>query len=231
MTPTVSNTEPTPGAANGARSRLLRAAAELIHAQSYHSVGVKAICDRAGVQRGSFYHFFESKEALVLEALDVRWKSYGAQILARCEDQSTPPRRRIENVVGDMHEHHRLQKRRTGRVLGCVFGNLAAESSSVDEGVLLRVDSIFLEWTDALRIPIADAQARGEIDAGISADALADQILADLQGLTLLAKVRNDPDALLSGGLGIADRLWASTPVGVASPATVTTGATPTEGD
>jgi len=44
--------------------RILLAARELIHARSYAEVGVAAICDQAQVKKGSFYHFFPSKQAL-----------------------------------------------------------------------------------------------------------------------------------------------------------------------
>ena len=52
------------------RQRLLDAAGELIHASSYREVGVQQICDRAGVRKGSFYHFFPSKRDLALASLD-----------------------------------------------------------------------------------------------------------------------------------------------------------------
>ena len=52
------------------QKRILDSASELIHARSYADVGVSAICEHAGVKKGSFYHFFRSKQELTLTVLD-----------------------------------------------------------------------------------------------------------------------------------------------------------------
>ena len=52
------------------RQRIIDTARELISARSYHAVGVAEICRQAGAQKGSFYHYFPSKRALALTALD-----------------------------------------------------------------------------------------------------------------------------------------------------------------
>ncbi|WP_321922654.1 TetR/AcrR family transcriptional regulator [Burkholderia sp. BCC1998] len=58
------------------RDRLLDAAEALIYSGGIHATGVDAIVKRSGAARKSFYSHFESKEALVVAALerrDVRW--------------------------------------------------------------------------------------------------------------------------------------------------------------
>ena len=47
--------------AGNTKQRLLDTAIELIWEQSYGAVSVDHICERAGAQKGSFYHFFQSK--------------------------------------------------------------------------------------------------------------------------------------------------------------------------
>ena len=48
------------------KDRLIESAAHVLHQRSYGSVGVDELCERAGVRKGSFYHFFESKRDLAL---------------------------------------------------------------------------------------------------------------------------------------------------------------------
>jgi TetR/AcrR family transcriptional repressor of nem operon len=49
------------GRTSDAKERLIEAMIELIWTGSYGSTSVDQICERAGVKKGSFYHFFESK--------------------------------------------------------------------------------------------------------------------------------------------------------------------------
>ena len=50
--------------------RIVRAAARLFLARSYHSVGVNEICIEASVKKERFYHFFESNSDLAIAVID-----------------------------------------------------------------------------------------------------------------------------------------------------------------
>ena len=52
----------------------------MIGSSSYASTGVAEICKKAGVNKGSFYHFFESKEELAINALDAYISAPGKSI-------------------------------------------------------------------------------------------------------------------------------------------------------
>ena len=208
MTRTLSDPEAGVAPANTSRARIVWAASQLVHADSYHSVGVTAICNLAGVQRGSFYHYFESKEALMLDVLDMQWEQFEREALALCRDHALTPRGRIDAHVDYIHARRQREKRETGRVLGCVFGNFGAESSATDDAIRRRVLKVFADWARALQDPLVDAQACGEVDDQLAPDLLATQTVAALEGLSLLAKVHNDPDIVLIGGRFLTERLW-----------------------
>ena len=63
-----------------ARERLIEAVIELIWTGSYGSTSVDHICERAGVKKGSFYHFFESKTALAAEGINTAWAFHRAEM-------------------------------------------------------------------------------------------------------------------------------------------------------
>jgi TetR/AcrR family transcriptional repressor of nem operon len=190
------------------RSRLVAAAAELVHAESYHAVGVKSICDRARVRRGSFYHFFDSKQALVLEAVEKIWEEFSTEVLEVCRDGTLDPRTRLEAMIDLIHLRHQRDRDRTGSVLGCCFGNLTAEATTLDEAIRQRLVRVFDDWAAALEGPLTDAQDLGHIDQGATPQAIALEMISELQGLILMAKARNDPAVIKSGGHNMIARLW-----------------------
>ena len=53
------------GRTSDAKVKLLSVAFDLIHENSYGAVGVEQICQRARVNKGSFYYFFKTKTDLV----------------------------------------------------------------------------------------------------------------------------------------------------------------------
>jgi TetR/AcrR family transcriptional repressor of nem operon len=190
------------------RTRLVHAISRLVRAESYHAVGVMAICDLAGVHRGSFYHHFDSKQSLMIEALDRAWEDFDRRALASCRDPEMEPKARIDALVDFIHGCLVRDKADTGRIRGSMFGNLAAESTAFEEPIGRRLAALFADWSATVEIPLAVAQDRGEIDQDASLHDLAVDTVATLEGLILLAKVENEPDLLFRGGRSLTARLW-----------------------
>src|SRR5260370_10434714 len=63
------------GRVSDARERMIEATLDLIRLEGYGGLTVDAICERADVRKGSFYHFFASKDELVIAALDDYWET------------------------------------------------------------------------------------------------------------------------------------------------------------
>lgn len=182
------------------RQSLIETAAELVNARSYRTVGVKEICHRAGVNKGSFYYFFPSKQALMLAALDQTWRAFRQGGLHDCFDGARPPLQRIDAMFRFAAAAHEAAKDRTGRVLGCPFGNLAAEASTLDEGIRERLEAIFREWAGLISGALDEAVRRGEVRCGLDPDDAAWGVLGCLQGALLMSKVANDARFVRAAG-------------------------------
>ena len=130
------------GRTSDARERLMRTAAELWHTRSYADVGVSEICDSAGVQKGSFYHFFPSKRDLALAVIDETWRRVGEGRAAAILTGPLPPLERIVRYLeAGLEEQVRL-KAETGAVPGCRFGNLLVETGNVDPVLRERLERL-----------------------------------------------------------------------------------------
>src|ERR1043166_6049660 len=84
------------GRVSDAKERLMEAVRELIWTGSYGSTTIDDICEKAGVKKGSFYYFFDSKADLAATALDVEFQKNRVE-LDSIFSPRVPPVERIRN--------------------------------------------------------------------------------------------------------------------------------------
>ncbi|MFI2487387.1 TetR/AcrR family transcriptional regulator [Promicromonospora kroppenstedtii] len=181
------------------RERLIEAGVELFSQRPYGSIGVAELCTRAGVNKGSFYYFFASKEALALAVIDRHW-TWQKGVWAGILDGSGSLLDRLRGLFDATAQMQVDAVTGTGWVAGCLFGNLALEVSSQNEPVRLRLQEIFDEQIAMIASRLASAVESGELQSVADVDGAAKAIVAQLEGLVLFAKVFNDPSQL--------DALW-----------------------
>ncbi|WP_285114279.1 TetR/AcrR family transcriptional regulator [Leifsonia sp. fls2-241-R2A-40a] len=186
------------GRTSDARERILAAGADLFGRRSYASIGVAEICGAAGVPKGSFYYFFPSKQALALEVVNQHWQWQRGEWL-RILSTSAPIVGRLHDLFVATAEMQSQALKGTGAVVGCLFGNLALELSAEDDPVQQRLREIFEEQIDIVESALRDAAAAGELEPSDLRES-AKAIVAQIEGLVLLAKLYNDPGQL--------DSLW-----------------------
>ena len=63
------------------KTRILNAALHVIRAKGYSATRIEDICEAAGLTKGSFFHHFDSKEALALAAADY-WSEVTSEFFA-----------------------------------------------------------------------------------------------------------------------------------------------------
>ena len=123
------------GRVSDARERLLKAANELTWKHGYNAVTVDAICDAAGVKKGSFYHYFESKAELTKEALEAWWQANSRPIIESSFAPGVPPLERLQRYFDGIYRRQIEIKREGGTLLGCAFFRLAIEGEGVEPDV------------------------------------------------------------------------------------------------
>lgn len=175
------------------RQRLIDSARDLIYARSYTDVGVQEICDRAGVRKGSFYHFFPSKRDLTLAMLDQFQAFFHKDILERAFTADIPPLQRISRFFEYAGDFQQQMKQDTGQMPGCPFGNIACEMSTRDEAIRLKVEQIIRDTEIPFEQALAEAVANGDLPAMDTA-ATARALFAYVEGIMVYAKAHNDPD-------------------------------------
>jgi TetR/AcrR family transcriptional repressor of nem operon len=194
------------GRPSDARERLIAAAREVIYANSYEGVSVDELCAAAGVHKSSFYHFFSSKQDLVLAALESQWQRLQEMLLKPSFSNQLPPQDQLLRFFDLMWEGQQTQKQTGGHMRGCPAGNLTLEMSTQDELIRTRVEQIFQEWLKYFERILDEAKEQGVVPATLDTAVTAQALLAYFEGVMLLAKSRNDPaliQTLRMGALSI----------------------------
>ena len=184
---------------------------ELIWSGSYGSTTIDQICERAGVKKGSFYYFFDSKAALAEEAMRTDWEEYRGNF-DRLFSPSLPPLERIHRYCAFEYEEQAKIKREHGHVLGCPLCTLGAEISTLETNLRKMVDEIMDQCRRYFETAIRDAHAAGLI---VAPDAFTKSklIYAYVEGLLTQARIRDDLNLLKDMERGILDSLGVSAPV------------------
>ncbi|MBF0185034.1 MAG: TetR/AcrR family transcriptional regulator [Magnetococcales bacterium] len=181
------------GRTSDAKERLIQSGMALIHAGGYAQAGVQDICLRAGVRKGSFYHFFASKSALALAVVE-RFRQFSDQFLDQALANDLPA---VERLIRLFHMAAVLQEefqRESGFVKGCPFGNLALEMSGHDEPLRHALVEIFTALRQRVATVLDEA---GSSQATLQAEAVVNLF----EGAILLAKTHNDPQIIRRMGV------------------------------
>jgi TetR/AcrR family transcriptional repressor of nem operon len=184
----------TVGRTSDARERLVDATIELVWRTSYGAVGVDAICEKAGVKKGSFYHFFASKDDLVVAALDTHWQSRRV-IFDGIFSPAVAPLERLRAYFTHVHERQLAIKQKYGRVLGCFHNSVGVECIQQTPAIAAKVQEVLSVYQRYFETTIRDAQAARLVRRGDPA-ADAKTLFAYVEGALAQARIHDDPEIL-----------------------------------
>ncbi|RCV90806.1 TetR/AcrR family transcriptional regulator [Vreelandella rituensis] len=166
------------------RDRLIEAGAELIAQHGYNATGINAVLKASGVPKGSFYHYFSSKEDFGLAVIVSFSAAYDDTLAQLLEDASVTPLERLRRYFAA----GRADMLTCDHVRGCLIGNLGQELAGQSDVFRDTLDKVFQRWEHRLVTCLNDAQAVGEIATDIDTHDLASFILAGWEGAILRAK-------------------------------------------
>lgn len=164
------------------RERLVDAARELFLVKGYEATGVSEILKAAGVNSGSLYYFFKTKEELLLAVLEWYTANLYPEVIDPVTSRTADP---IERVFGVLDGYRHLLTL-TGCKIGCPIGNLALEMSEKSEAAREKIALNFENWRKAIRAFLIDAGDRLPVE--IDRDKLATFILTVMEGGMMQAR-------------------------------------------
>lgn len=167
------------------RFRLLSAGHDVVLDQGFNGCGVQDITAAASVPKGSFYNYFESKEAFAAETLEAYWQDIEGRYVPLLRDVKIAPLDRIAHFFRAISDEHATTDFRHG----CLIGNLALELSNCSEEARGRLKSILDRWEGLLAVSLREAQKRGDISKKRDVKELAAIIIEVYEGAVMRCKV------------------------------------------
>jgi AcrR family transcriptional regulator len=164
------------------RDRIVEAARELFFDQGYNATGLAQILSRAEANSGSLYHFFPTKEDVLVAVLQKYKEMLRPMVIEPARQHSSEP---IDRIFAVLHGY-RLLLEATDFRLGCPIGNLALEISNSHPQPRAFVKENFEGWMHEVRQLIEEA--RGYLPEDVNTERLSVLLLATMEGAVMLAR-------------------------------------------
>ena len=176
-----------------AKEKILEAAQTLMLGRGYNATTVDEICQAARLTKGSFFHYFKSKEHLGRELLErfccCSFKKLGE--VCSCQKEKDP----LKRVYAYLDFMIKLSKDPM-MAKGCLLGTLSQELSDTNPRMREVCAKGFAEWAEFLKRDLRAAKEKYAPKARFDPATLADHLIAVIEGSQILAKARQNPNIL-----------------------------------
>lgn len=168
------------------RERIIGESIRLFWEKGYLSTSIADILKAAGANSGSLYHFFPSKQDLLLAVLETYHRGIHSMLLDPAWEGVEDPIERIFALLAQ----YRLALEQTDCFYACPIGSLALELHEPDPAVREALAANFSAWTEAIEGCLADARDR--LPRDLDRAGLATFVLTTMEGGVMLARTHRD---------------------------------------
>ncbi len=170
------------------REKLLDSAQQLMLAKGFVATTVDEICEAAGVTKGSFFHYFKSKEDLGKSVLD---RFCHVRLKLMQESPSQKKKDPLERVYGWVDFAIEMSKSPMAKN-GCLLGNFAQELSDTHPEIRSLCARRFTEWAVLLKQELDEAKVKHLPKSRLDTESLAEHFIAIIEGALIIAKAKQD---------------------------------------
>lgn len=178
------------------REKILQATQDLILENGFSATSIDRVLEHTGLTKGAFFYHFKNKEALtraVIERYSRREQLQLAAVMDRAREMTRDPLQQLVIGIGLLIEGMEAEFRRAGHMNpGCLYGSYAYELPVVDDDARASMRSTVVHWRKTLRDQLEAVSERYSPRAEVSLDALADNLLAVVEGGLILGRLMDD---------------------------------------
>jgi len=167
------------------KDTLIETGARIMLEKGYNNTGLQEVLKKSKTPKGSFYHYFDSKEDFALSIIELYKRDSDHVLSFYLDERNIPPLERLRRFFEAAARRFDTE----GCWGGCLFGNLGQELADQNPVLRDRVAFVLDGWRNRFADCIAQAAERGDIGRETSAEDLADFILDSWEGAILRMKV------------------------------------------
>lgn len=197
------NTPLKPEPRRSTREHLIRCGVELCTESGFQNTGIEGVLRKASVPKGSFYHYFKSKQDFGLAVIDAYAQYFGDKLARVLEDETLSPLARLKRFVAEAetgmarHEYRR----------GCLVGNLGQELAGLNEAFRERLEEVLRGWEAQTAACLRLAQETGELASDADVKQLSEFFWIGWEGAILRAKLTRSAEPMHRFAEGFFSRM------------------------
>lgn len=170
------------------RQKIIETAAVLFNRKGFAGGSMGDLVAASGLEKGTLYGHFSTKEELALHAFDYAWKDTSAKRLRNLDT--------ISNAVDKLKLHIGNYVNTPSFPGGCPLLNFAVDADDGNLALRTRVRKALKGWEDFLAKVVEDGQVAGEIKSEIDPHSVANLLISLLEGATAIARLNKRSGAL-----------------------------------
>lgn len=174
---------------------ILKQSLRLFRKKSYHNTSIADIAEACGLLKGSLYHYFPSKEALMTAVIKYAHSYFQKEVFSIAYQENLSPQDKIE-----------LMFKKSQKALlsdGDIMGNIGVETARVIPEFSDSIRMFFEEWIKSVKTVFS------EIINEEDAQKLAEQTVAEFEGAVMMSRIFRDPKFVQNAYDRLMDRFAA----------------------
>jgi len=174
---------------------ILKQALQVFRQKSYYNATMADIANACGLLKGSIYHYFPSKEALMKEVLKTAHHYFQVKVFDIAYQTEIPVRDRLKKMLKNIEAIFIEEE------TNCIMGNIGVETSRVIPEFSELIQVFFNNWINAFTEVYKEKYSESK------AREVAEFSVAEIEGSVMLARIFNEPKYLKDAHTRVLGRL------------------------
>lgn len=175
------------------RALLIQTGVETFTEFGFSATGIETVLKKVAVPKGSFYHYFTSKEAFGLAVIDAYDDYFIAKLNRYLKQADVPPLERLINFTQSAGAG--MKKYNFKR--GCLVGNLNQELNHLSDKFKTRLLKSYSLWQAEINECLQLAQQQKMIAADVDTNKMSEFFWLGWEGAVMRAKLLNSASPLI----------------------------------